>query len=39
MNSALMQDRLTVMGLLAGAIAVIANWAAESPIDRSVLKA
>ena len=30
---------LVVIGLMAGAVAVIANWAVESRIDRSVLKA
>jgi hypothetical protein len=30
---------LIVMGLLAGAVAVVANWAVESRIDRTVLKA
>jgi hypothetical protein len=30
---------MIVLGLLSGAVAVIANWAVESRIDRSVLKA
>jgi hypothetical protein len=30
---------MIVLGLLAGAVAVITNWAVESRIDRSVLKA
>ena len=30
---------LLVLGFLAGAVAVIANWAVDSRIDRSVLKA
>jgi hypothetical protein len=30
---------MVVMGLLAGAVAVIANWAVEARIDRTVLKA
>ncbi len=30
---------MVVLGLLAGAVAVIANWAVESRIDRTVLKA
>jgi hypothetical protein len=30
---------MIVLGLLAGAVAVIANWAVESRIDRSVLRA
>ena len=30
---------LIVLGLLAGAVAVVANWTVEARIDRSVLKA
>ena len=30
---------LVVIGLMAGAVAVIANWAVEARIDRAVLKA